>query len=145
MNNITASTQSDTISRSALKKAIEQYQIQWNKNNETDIAQWDCCECILAIIDNAPAVEPQMPREYRQALEVLEYIKEHYILVEKSPRDDPNALIERRQNAKTKGGQPERNCEKCEHYKLKTEGVPGDGLYGCELWDCIYERGQGDE
>ena len=47
----------DLISREDLKKAIEQYQIQWNKNCETDIAHWDSCECILAIIDNAPTVE----------------------------------------------------------------------------------------
>lgn len=142
MNNITASTQGDTISRSALKKALksESYWTYTHEYGDAIPVGW-----VMSAIDNAPTVEPQMPREYRQALEVLEHIKERYILVEKSPRDDPNALIERRQNAKTKGGQPERNCEKCEHYKLKTEGVPGDGLYGCELWDCIYERGQTDE
>lgn len=47
----------DSISREALKKDIERYQIQWNKNCETDIAKWDCCESILAIIDTAPTVE----------------------------------------------------------------------------------------
>lgn len=49
---------SDLISREALKKAIEQYQIQWNKNCETDIAKWDSCESILAIINHAPTVKP---------------------------------------------------------------------------------------
>jgi hypothetical protein len=49
-------TQGDFISRSALKKEIEQYQIQWNKNCDIDIAKWNCCGTILAIIDNAPAV-----------------------------------------------------------------------------------------
>lgn len=47
----------DLISREALKKAIEQYQIQWNKNCETDIAKWDSCESILAIINHAPTVD----------------------------------------------------------------------------------------
>jgi hypothetical protein len=46
----------DLISRSALKKEIEQYQIQWNKNCDIDIAKWNCCGTILAIIDNAPTV-----------------------------------------------------------------------------------------
>lgn len=50
----------DLISREALKKAIEQYQIQWNKNCEIDIAKWDCCENILAIIDHAPTVGPRI-------------------------------------------------------------------------------------
>lgn len=45
------------INADALKKAIEQYQIQWNRNREYDVAQWDCCESILAIIDDTPAVE----------------------------------------------------------------------------------------
>ena len=40
------------IDANALKKAIEQYQIQWNRNREYDVAQWDCCESILAIIDD---------------------------------------------------------------------------------------------
>jgi len=47
----------DLISREALKKEIEQYQIQWNKNCDIDIAKWNCCGTILAIIDNAPTVE----------------------------------------------------------------------------------------
>ena len=55
--------QGDLISREALKKAIEQYQIQWNKNCETDIAHWDSCEHILAIIDNAPTVELEKAKE----------------------------------------------------------------------------------
>jgi len=49
-------TQGDLVSREALKKAIEQYQIQWNKNCDIDIAKWNCCGTILAIIDNAPTV-----------------------------------------------------------------------------------------
>lgn len=53
----------DLISREALKKAIEQYQIQWNKNCDIDIAKWNCCGTILAIIDNAPAVEPEKAKE----------------------------------------------------------------------------------
>jgi hypothetical protein len=44
------------IDANALEKAIEQYQVQWNRNREYDIAQWDCCESILAIIDNAPTL-----------------------------------------------------------------------------------------
>lgn len=44
------------IDADSLKKVIEQYQIQWNKNCETDIAHWDSCECILAILDNAPTI-----------------------------------------------------------------------------------------
>jgi hypothetical protein len=44
------------IDANALEKAIEQYQVQWNRNREYDIAQWDCCESILAIVDNAPTL-----------------------------------------------------------------------------------------
>ena len=101
MNN-TASTQGDTISRSALIIELTQ-QIAYfaDKANTTNLlndtyAYNHCKEgLILArkIIENAPAVEPQMPREYRQALEVLEHIKERYILIEKSPTDDPSALL----------------------------------------------------
>lgn len=80
----------DLISREALKKAI----------NELGIPIYG--KMVLKAIDNAPTVEPQMPREYRQALEVLEYIKERYILVEKSPKDDPNALLVAGQQNETK-------------------------------------------
>ena len=56
----------DLISRKALKKAIEQYQIQWNKNCDIDIAKWNCCGTILAIIDNAPIVSDRYDEGYAQ-------------------------------------------------------------------------------
>lgn len=49
----------DLISRSELKKAIEQYRNQWLRNCETDIARWDSCKSILETIDNAPTVYPK--------------------------------------------------------------------------------------
>lgn len=82
MNN-TASTQGDTISRSALLNAIRENKELYERERVY----------LEGLILNAPTVEPQMPREYRQALESLEYIKERYILIEKSPTDDPSALL----------------------------------------------------
>ena len=56
-------------------------------------------------------------REYRQALELLEYIKERYILVEKSPTDNPSELLygklinNQHEDKTQKGGQTnENNC-----------------------------------
>lgn len=46
------------INADALKEEIEQYQIQWNRNCESDIAHWNSCETILSIINNIPTVEP---------------------------------------------------------------------------------------
>ena len=83
MNYKTASTKGDTISRSALINAFN----KWLGCDEIPAA------IVAEIIEDAPAVEPQMPREYRQALESLEYIKERYILIEKSPTDDPSDLL----------------------------------------------------
>lgn len=88
-------------------------------------------EVVKKIIDSAPDEKPDAPEI---PAEILAHVVE--IIREILPQ-----LVEIAK-AQLKDRQPERNCEKCEHYKLKTEGVPGDGLYGCELWDCIYERGQ---
>ena len=57
----------DLISREALKEAIEHYQIQWNKNCDIDIAYWNCCEKILAIINIAPTVEA-VPLEHHNKI-----------------------------------------------------------------------------
>lgn len=73
----------DLISRKALLNAI-------NENNELFEKERIYLE---GLILNTPAITPQLPREVRQALEVLEHIKERYILVEKSPTDDPSALL----------------------------------------------------
>ena len=101
----TASTQGDTISRSALLAEFEKRARaarNWKENaiNNGDEEITTRADAVLTFlvevkltIEKAPTVEPQMPREYRQALESLEYIKERYILVEKSPTDDPSDLL----------------------------------------------------
>lgn len=53
------------IDADALKEKIEQYQIQWNRNCESDIAHWDSCETILSIINNAPTVEQTIITEFK--------------------------------------------------------------------------------
>ena len=49
--------QGEWISRSALIKAIENEQIQWNRNTESDCARWEECESIMALINRIPTAE----------------------------------------------------------------------------------------
>ena len=72
--------------KTILSEEITRRFVRWDKT--ITVAEWETFT--RDVIDNAPTVEPQMPREYRQALEVLEHIKKRYILVEKSPRENPN-------------------------------------------------------
>lgn len=85
---------------------------------------------VKKIIDNTPEEKPEAPEIPAEILaEVVEIIRD---ILPQLVEIAKAQILER---------QPKRNCEECEHYKLKTEGVPGDGLYGCELWDCIKEGG----
>lgn len=133
MNN-TASTQGDTISRSALLYAFN----KWLGCDDIPAA------IVVDIIEDAPAVEPQMPREYRQALESLNFIKERYILLEKSPADSPFDLMTAKLPEPEK---PEtRACFNCKHNDKKFYNAPcnvcGDNL---NCWEEESQAGQQNE
>ena len=122
----------DLISREALKKSIEQYQIQWNKNCDIDIAKWNCCETILAIIDNAPTVErpkyilkvksltaedkKRFQEEWNKSAGGLLAIPDNYeiIPVERSQGELAEKLEDRIEKSVCKYCQMNKHCELCE-------------------------------
>ena len=129
---------SDLISREALKKEIEQYQIQWNKNCESDIAKWDCCESILAIIDHAPTVPQDCSdcKRYDFPYFEVKFDKEQMQELVDKAKAEVLASIERPQgewiedvNDTYSYDHDTWECSVCHEPFTLIEGTPKDNLY----------------
>ena len=88
---------------------------------------------LIAVIDNAPTVEPKPeipPELLNQVVEIIRDILPQ--LVEIAKDEVKNGIKTTGQAIREK----ERDCENCEHHKPK-----GNGFFGCELWECKFKGG----
>ena len=82
----------DLISRSELKKAIEEVEDNYDGYEPNDLGKF--MYKVGDLIDNAPTVDyTNELEELKELRDTMEMIKKHYILVEKGVRDNPNDLM----------------------------------------------------